>query len=69
MKNVASKEIEMGIVLYGAGTRGKKIEDLLYANGIKIEGFADSKKTKNIECMGGRTYPILGIPEILRGGA
>lgn len=58
----------MGIVLYGAGRRGKKVEDLLYANGVKIEGFADSKKTGDVECAEGRIYPILGMSEIQGGG-
>ena len=58
----------MDIVLYGAGKRGKKIEALFYRKGIVIKGFADSKKSGCVNCENGRSYPILELPEILRGG-
>ena len=58
----------MGIVLYGAGKRGRKIEDLLYMNGIVIEGFVDSYKTGYVDCESGRRYSVKGISEVLRGG-
>lgn len=58
----------MEIVLYGAGVRGKKIEKMLYSNGITIRGFCDTNKTGYVECEDGRNYPILTVKEILRGG-
>ena len=57
----------MEIVLYGAGVRGKKIEKMLYSNGITIRGFCDTNKTGYVECEDGRNYPILTTKEILQG--
>lgn len=54
----------MDIVLYGAGIRGKKIENILFQNGIVIKGFADTYKRGIIECFDGRKYPIFSLSEL-----
>lgn len=58
----------MEIVLYGAGLRGKKIENVLFQNGIVIKGFADTYKQGFVECFDGRRYPIYSLTEIFEGG-
>ena len=36
------------IILYGAGTNGKKVAQILWKHGIQIAGFCDSMKTGDV---------------------
>lgn len=55
----------METIIYGAGSKGRKIENMLFSNGIVIKGFYDSYKKGQVECENGRTYSIVSEAELL----
>ena len=57
----------MNVFLYGAGRRGKKIENLLFSKKIIVKGIADSNKAGNLfDCGSSRIYKILSKEELLK---